>query len=101
MKFGVLMVCCGVLEATLSSTHLVHAQSAPVPNIGDAVRQADETRKGAPLPRTGAEPVLPRLLDPPFTLKDNAKLLVRTFRIEGQGPLAESELRPILAAYEN
>src|ERR1700675_4593849 len=101
MKFGVLIVCCGVLEATLSSTQLVHAQSAPVPNIGDAVRQADETRKGAPLPRTSAEPVLPRLVDPPFTLKDNTRLMVLSIRIEGQGPLAESELRPILAPYEN
>jgi hemolysin activation/secretion protein len=101
MKFGAFIVCCGAFQIILVSTQLVHAQSAPVPNIGDAVRQADETRRSAPLPRTSAEPVLPRLLDPPFTLKDNTRLLVRSIRIEGQGPLAESELRPILAGYEN
>jgi hemolysin activation/secretion protein len=101
MKFGVVIVCCGALEATLFSTQLVHAQTAPVPNIGDAVRQANETRKGAPLPRANAEPVLPRLVDPPFTLKDNTKLLVRTIRIEGENPVGEGELRPILARYEN
>src|SRR4030088_567529 len=78
MKFGAVIACCGAFQVILVSTQLVHAQSAPVPNIGDAVRQADETRKGAPLPRTGAEPVLPRLLDPPFTLKGNTRLLVRS-----------------------
>jgi hemolysin activation/secretion protein len=101
MKLSAVIACCGAFQFILVSTHLVHAQGAPVPNIGDAVRQADETRKGAPLPQTGAEPVLPRLLDPPFTLKDNTRLLVRSIRIEGQGPVAESELRPILADYEN
>ena len=101
MKLSAVIACCGAFQIILASTHLVHAQGAPVPNIGDAVRQADETRKGAPLPQTGAEPVLPRLLDPPFTLKDNTRLLVRSIRIEGQGPVAESELRPILADYEN
>jgi hemolysin activation/secretion protein len=101
MKFGAVIACCGAFQIVLVSTHLIHAQGAPIPNIGDAVRQADETRKGAPLPRTSAEPVLPRLLDQPFTLKDHAKLLIRSIRIEGQSPLDESELRPILAGYEN
>jgi hemolysin activation/secretion protein len=101
MKFGVLAVCCGVLEATLFSTQFAHAQSAPVPNIGDAVRQSDETRRNAPPPTSGAEPVLPRLVDPPFTMKDNARLKVRSFRIDGQNPMGEGELRPILAPYEN
>jgi hemolysin activation/secretion protein len=101
MKLSAVIACCGAFQFILVSTQLVHAQGAPVPNIGDAVRQADQARKDAPLPRTSAEPVLPRLLDPPFTLKDNTRLLVRSIRTEGQGPLAESELRPILVAYEN
>jgi hemolysin activation/secretion protein len=101
MKFGVLAVCCGVLEAMLFSTQFASAQNALVPNIGDAVRQSDETRKNAPLPSSGAGPVLPRLVDPPFTLKDNSKLLVRSFRIDGQNPMGDGELRPILAPYEN
>jgi hemolysin activation/secretion protein len=101
MKFGVLLAGCGVVAATSFATPRVHAQTAPVPNIGDAVRQSDETRKEAPPPRSNAAPVLPRLVEPPFTLKDNARLLVRTIRIEGESPVAESELRPILAPYEN
>jgi hemolysin activation/secretion protein len=101
MKFGAVIACCGALQAILVSTLPVHAQTAPVPGIGDATRQADETRKQAPLPPANAEPVLPRLLDPPFTLKDKTTLFVRAIRVEGQGPLDESELRPILAPYEN
>lgn len=102
MKFGVFFVCCGALQAGLVLTQQAHAQTALVPNynIGDAVRQADETRKGAPLPRTSTEPVLPRLVEPPFTLKDNTKLFVRSIRIDGENPVGEGELRAILAAYE-
>jgi hemolysin activation/secretion protein len=102
MKFGVVLVCCGTLPATLLlSTQPVQAQTAPVPNIGDAVRQSDETLKHAPLPATGGEPVLPRLVEPPFTLKDNAKLLVRSIQVDSESLIAEPELRAILAPYEN
>ena len=101
MKLGACLISCGALVATLLSTQLVHAQTAPLPNIGDAVRQSDETSKSAPLPATGAEPELPRLVEPPFTLKDNAKLLVRSIKVDGQNPIEETELRAILVPYEN
>ena len=101
MKFGVFLVCCGVLPATLISTHLANAQTAPLPNIGDAVRQADEARKGAPVPRTSAEPVLPRLVEPPFTLKDKSTLYVRAVKIEGQILVGQAEIDALLSPYQN
>jgi hemolysin activation/secretion protein len=101
MKFGAVLLCCGALSATLLSAQSVHAQTAPVPNIGDAVRQSDDTLKHAPLPATGGEPVLPRLVEPPFTLKDNTKLMVRSIQVDGPNLIAEPELRAILAPYEH
>jgi hemolysin activation/secretion protein len=101
MKLGVCLISCGALSATLLSAQSVQAQTAPPPNIGDAVRQSDETRKNAPPPAAGAEPVLPRLIEPPFTLEDNAKLLVRSIQVDGQNLIAETELRAILAPYES
>jgi hemolysin activation/secretion protein len=101
MKFSARLISCGALSATLLSAHLVQAQTIPLPNIGDAVRQSNETRENAPKPATGGEPVLPRLVEPPFTLKDNAKLQVRSIRVEGESLIAETELRAILAPYEN
>jgi hemolysin activation/secretion protein len=101
MKSGAFLRYSGALSATLLSTQLVHAQTVPLPDIGDAVRQSDETRKNAPLPATGGAPVLPRLVEPPFTLKDNARLLVRSIQVDGESLVAEIELRAILAPYEN
>jgi hemolysin activation/secretion protein len=101
MKSGAFLVCCGALSATLLPIQSARAQTAPLPNIGDAVRQSDETRKNGPQPATGGEPVLPRLVEPPFTLKDNEKLLVRSIEVDGQNLIEETELRAILAPYEN
>ncbi len=56
--------------AMLTASLAARARTAPLPNIGDAVRQSEETRKGTDLPRTGTAPVLPRLVEPPFTLND-------------------------------
>src|ERR1700749_410873 len=100
MKYRVLLTCCAALPVALSSIPSAHAQSAPPPNIGDAVRQSAETRRNAPLPSGRTEPVLPRLADPPFTLKDNEKLKVRSIQIAGPQLIAETELRAILAPYE-
>ena len=80
------------------------AQSPPVVpqyNIGDAVRQADEARQAAPPSREAAVPVLPRLVEPPFTLKDKSTLLVRHFKVEGADIVSEAEIRDIVAPYEN
>jgi hemolysin activation/secretion protein len=101
MKSGAFLVCCGALSATLLPIQSARAQTAPLPNIGDAVRQSDETRKNAPQPATGGEPVLPRLVEPPFTLKDNEKLLIRSIEVDGQNLIEETELRAILVPYEN
>jgi hemolysin activation/secretion protein len=101
MKFGVFLACCGALQAVLVYPHVAQAQTALVPNIGDAVRQSDETRKNAPLPPGGTAPVLPPLVEPPFTLKDNTKLLVRAFKVDGDNPIGDDELRPILSPYEH
>ncbi|WP_316198874.1 ShlB/FhaC/HecB family hemolysin secretion/activation protein [Bradyrhizobium sp. SZCCHNS2002] len=103
MKSAAILVCCGVLSTTLISTQPAQAQTQAqtLPGIGDAVRQADETRKHAPSPQTNAEPVLPRLVDPPFTLNDHEKLLVRSIQVDGPKLTGEAELRAILAPYEN
>ncbi|MGJ4942739.1 ShlB/FhaC/HecB family hemolysin secretion/activation protein [Bradyrhizobium sp. HKCCYLS1011] len=100
MKFGVFLACCAVLPVTLSISS-AHAQTAPLPNIGDAIRQSDETLRNAPQPATGAEPVLPRLVEPPFTLKDNTRLLIRAIQVDGPDLVDQTEVRAILAPYEN
>ncbi len=87
--------------AMLTASLAARAQTAPLPNIGDAVRQSEETRKGTDLPRTGTAPVLPRLVEPPFTLNDKEKLFVRTFRIEGDRLGDDAEARALLAPYEH
>jgi hemolysin activation/secretion protein len=103
MKFGTFIACCGALQATLAATALALAQSAnPVLpyNIGDAVQQAEQSRR-APLPRAAAAPVLPQLVEPQFTLKDKETLFVRGFEIDGPNLAGEAEVREILAPFEN
>lgn len=86
-------------SATLVGSSAVLAQTLPY-NIGDAVRQADESRRAAPQPRIGTGPVLPTLVDPPFMLKDKEKLLVRSFKLEGPSLVDEAQVRALLAPYE-
>jgi hemolysin activation/secretion protein len=104
MKFGTFIACCGGLPALLGAATPVLAQSPPVVpnyNIGDAVRQADEARRAAPQPGVNAVPMLPRLVEPQFTMKDKSTLFVRHFRIEGQNLVGDAELQAIAAPYEN
>jgi len=68
-------------------------------NIGDAVRQSEETRRAAPQPRVGA-PVLPTLVEPPFVMNDKEKLRVRRFKLEGPQPIDEAQVRALLVPYE-
>jgi len=74
------------------------AQALPY-NIGDAVRQSEETRRSAPQPQVGT-PVLPTLVEPPFVLKDKEKLLVRRFKLEGPQLIDEAQARALLTPYE-
>ncbi len=102
MSFVELMIRRGtvpvVMATLLATSSAVFAQSLPY-NIGDAVRQSDESRRAAPQPRIGAGPVLPTLVDPPFLLKDKEKLLVRSFKVEGPNLIDEGLVRA-LAPYE-
>jgi hemolysin activation/secretion protein len=96
------------LLATLAATPLALTSQAlaqtAVPvlpyNLGDAVRDAEAARR-APLPRAAAEPVLPQLVEPQLTIKDNETLFVRGFEVEGPNLVGEAEVREILAPYEN
>lgn len=87
------------LGALLAGSSAVLAQTLPY-NIGDAVRQSEETRRAAPQPPMGAGPVLPTLVDPPFTLKDKELLRVRRFKLEGPQLIDEAQVRALLAPYE-
>jgi hemolysin activation/secretion protein len=87
-----------VAAMTLAGSSAVFAQALPY-NIGDAVRQSEETRRAAPQPRVGA-PVLPTLVEPPFVLKDKEKLRVRHFKVEGPGLIDEAQVHALLAPYE-
>ena len=94
---GALLAVAAAMTAAGSSA--AFAQVLPY-NIGDAVRESDQSRRAAPQPRMGTGPVLPTLVDPPFTLKDKEKLLVRSFRLEGPSLIDEAQVRAVLAAYE-
>lgn len=83
---------------TLFAASSAMAQVLPY-NIGDAVRESEETRRAAPQPRVGA-PVLPTLVEPPFVMKDKEKLLVRHFKLEGPQLIDEAQVRALLAPYE-
>lgn len=76
----------------------VFAQVLPY-NIGDAVRQSEETRRAAPQPRVGT-PVLPTLVEPPFVMNDKERLLVRRFKLEGPQLIDEARVHALLAPYE-
>jgi hemolysin activation/secretion protein len=83
---------------TLFAASQAFAQILPY-NIGDAVRQSEETRRAAPQPRVGT-PVLPTLVEPPFVLKDKEKLLVRRFKLDGPQLIDEAQVRALLTPYE-
>lgn len=100
MKLSTFLASGVAAGALLAATLPALGQTPPLPNIGDAVRQADEARR-APLPREAAVPVLPRLVEPPFTLKDKSTLFVRDFKVEGAELVSEAEIRAIVAPYEN
>ncbi|PWB82832.1 MAG: ShlB/FhaC/HecB family hemolysin secretion/activation protein [Methylocystaceae bacterium] len=100
MNFRVFIASCGALQATMLAAPSASAQSVPPYNIGDAVRQAEESRQ-APPARPAAAPVLPRLAEPQLTLADKETLLVRKFELEGPRFIDEAETREILAPYEN
>ena len=92
----------GVSSLTAAVTLLAASQAVAqiLPyNIGDAVRQSEETRRAAPQPRVGA-PVLPTLVEPPFVLKDKEKLLVRRFKLDGPQLIDEAQVHALLAPYE-
>ncbi|WP_348625826.1 POTRA domain-containing protein [Methylosinus sp. LW3] len=101
MYFRPLLLSCAAAPALFLAAPRAFAQTAPTPmlpyNIGDAVRQAVESRPIAP--RTSA-PVLPQLAEPRFTLASKETLLVKHFIVEGPLLVQESELREILAPYE-
>ncbi len=102
MKIGTLIACCGVPAMLAVASSAAFAQGAPpVPNIGDAVRQSEETRRAAPVPPAAAAPILPRLVEPQFTLKDKSTLFVRSFRVDSPKLVSEAELRAIVAPYQN
>src|SRR5262245_56048443 len=100
MKFRTFVACCCGLSPILVGVPGALAQGIPGYNIGAAMQQADETRRNAPMPQPRAVPVLPRLVEPEFTLKDKSTLLVRSFQIEGQNLISEAELRVIVEPYE-
>src|SRR5262245_25579040 len=102
MKLQSFAVACGtlasLLTALLAASSLSHAQT-PQYNIGDALRQSEETRR-TPVPRPAAAPVLPQLIEPQLKLKDGETLFIRTFVVEGPSLADEVEVRAILAPYQ-
>lgn len=103
MKLSLLLASSAAAGSLFVMTLPALGQMPPVVpryNIGDAVRQADIARR-AQLPRETATPVLPRLVEPPFLLKDNSTLLVRHFKIEGADLVSQAEIREMVAPYEN
>jgi hemolysin activation/secretion protein len=104
VTFGPFIVRRGVFPTVLATATLATlapvALAQPVPyNIGDAVRQTEESRR-APLPRPAAVPVLPQLTEPQLKLGDKQTLLVRSFQIEGPNLVGEAEARAALEPYE-
>src|SRR5262245_43306334 len=87
-----------VLTALLATSSLSRAQT-PQYNIGDALRQSEETRRTS-VPRPAAAPVLPQLVEPQLKLKDGETLFVRTFVVEGPRRADEAEVRASLAPYQ-
>jgi hemolysin activation/secretion protein len=103
MKLNVLFASGAVAGAMFAMALPALGQTPPVVpryNIGDAVRQADIARR-AQLPRETEAPVLPRLVEPQFPLKDKSTLLVRDFKVEGAELVGEAAIREIVTPYEN
>ncbi|MFG1331296.1 POTRA domain-containing protein [Xanthobacter autotrophicus] len=77
------------------------AQGLPF-NIGDAVRDAQQSQQAAPQPQQAAPLVLPRLAEPQMVLPDKTTLHVRHIAVTGTEGLTVSEekLRAVLAPYE-
>ena len=77
------------------------AQGLPF-NIGDAVRDAQQSQQAAPQPQQVAPLVLPRLAEPQLVLPDKTTLHVRHIAVTGTEGLAveEDKLRAVLAPYE-
>ena len=91
----------GAFVAAVAATQA--AAQAPAPQlpygIGNAVREGEQTRRQA-LPGSSSVPVLPRLAEPQFTLKDKEALLVRRFKVDGPPIVDEVEVQAVLAPYE-
>jgi hemolysin activation/secretion protein len=95
--------CSGALLLMLAAMAQASAQSpavTPPGGIGGAVRQGEEARQ-PPLPSTAVSPALPQLVEPRLTLKDKETLFVRVIQVEGPNLVPETEVRAILAPYEN
>lgn len=77
------------------------AQGIPF-NIGDAVRDAQQSQRAAPQPQPAAPLVLPKLAEPQLVFPDKTTLHVRHIVVTGTEGLAVSEdqLRATLAPYE-
>ncbi|MDB5657265.1 MAG: hemolysin activation/secretion protein-like protein [Tardiphaga sp.] len=102
MKLSTFVAPGGALGILLAAATTAFAQSVAIPqyNIGDAIREADQTRQ-APVPKTAAVPVLPQLVEPQFTLQDKSTLFVRSFQVEGADLVSEAEIRAVITPYEN
>lgn len=77
------------------------AQGLPF-NIGDAVRDAQQSQQAAPQPQQAAPLVLPKLAEPQLVLADKSTLHVRHIVVTGTEGLAVSEekVRAVLGPYE-
>ena len=77
------------------------AQGLPF-NIGDAVRDAQQSQRAAPVPQPAAPLVLPKLAEPQLVLADKATLNVRHIVVTGTAGLSveDDKLRAVLAPYE-
>lgn len=101
MKFRILAASCCALQAALTAASPAGAQVVPaLPyNIGDAVRQAEESRQ-APRPRPADEPALPQVAEPRFTLGGKEKLFVHGIVVEGETLGEDAALHEIVGPYE-
>ncbi len=85
--------------AALTIPHAALAQV--IPNIGDAVRESEQSRLNAPALRPAPVPVLPRLVEPQLALNDKETIVVRVFHIDGPILVDEADIHAILEPYEN
>src|SRR5262249_25206004 len=97
LRVVLLAAASSAILATIAADQ-ARAQVLPY-NIGDAVRSGEQTRRQQ-LPGPAQTPVLPRLVEPQFTMKDKTTLLVRHFKVESPNLVDEAEIRAALAPYE-